>query len=92
MSLFKTQSLFSIIAQTDYSDLASASVTRILYKKPNETTGYWAATVSGNDLVYNVSSGDIDQKGVWEFQAYIEVGGLKGFGGIGSKNFDQPLL
>lgn len=92
MSVFKTQSLLSIIADTKYSDLASASVKRILYTKPNGEKDYWDADVSGTKLIYNVSNGDIDMEGVWKFQTYIEVGGLKGFGNIISQHFERSLL
>lgn len=92
MSLFKTQSLFTIVAKTGYADLASAEVTRILYKKPGGTTGYWQASVSGESLIYQVQNGDIDVKGRWSFQAYIELGGLKGYGSMFTKEIDQPIL
>ncbi len=91
MSVFKIQSLLSITLETNYNALASASVTRILYKKPNGTTGYWTATVSGTKLIYNVQNGDIDINGTWKFQSYIEAGGLKGFGSVATQNFDIPL-
>lgn len=92
MSVFKTQSLLTITAETNYSDLASASVTRILYTKPNGAKDHWDATVSGTKLVYNVQNDDIDMEGVWKFQAYIEVGGLKGFGNVISQQFERSLL
>lgn len=91
MSIFRTQSLFSVVAKTYYDDLASAEVTRILYKKPGGTEGYWEATVSGTDLVYNVQNGDIDVVGQWTFQAYIEVGGLKGFGSEFTQQIKKPI-
>lgn len=91
MSVYKLQSLLTLNADTKYDDLASATVTRILYKKPDRTKGYWPATVSGTKLVYAVSNGDIDQEGEWQFQAYFEVGGLKSYGTIFSKQFDKPI-
>lgn len=92
MSIFRTQSLFSIVAKTGYDDLASAEITRILYKKPGGTEGYWQASVSGTNLIYNVSDGDIDIKGRWQFQAYIEIGGLKGFGSVFTQEIQEPIL
>ncbi len=91
MSVFKTQSLLSITLETKYSDLASATVTRILYTRPNGTTGYFEGNVSGTKLVYNVQNGDINIAGIWKFQAYIEIGGLKGYGYIAIQNFNEPL-
>lgn len=77
--IYNTQSYFSVRLATGL-DLSTATVTRILYKKPNGTTGYWTATTDAETLVYAVEDGDIDQSGVWEFQGYVEVGGRKGFG------------
>jgi hypothetical protein len=92
MSVFKKQTLLTINAETNYDDLASASVTRILYTKPNgRTTGFWDATVSGTTLVYNVQEGDLDVDGTWSFQSYIEVGGLKGYGEIVERLIKKPL-
>lgn len=92
MSKFKTQSLITIIAETGYAGLASATVKRILYKKPNGDTGYWIATNSGTTLVYSVQNGDIDQVGEWQFQAYIEVTSLKGYGSIAKQTFEKPII
>lgn len=75
MSLFVGDTLKPIILETEFEDLASAEVTRILYQKPGGTEGYWQASVSGNSLIYLPEEGDIDIVGKWTFQAYIEVGG-----------------
>lgn len=92
MSVFKTQSLLTITLETNYANLASAEVKKILYTKPDGTKSFWAATASGTTLLYNLANGDIDQQGFWLFQAYIEVGGLKGFGSIAKKQFDTSLI
>jgi len=92
MSVFKTQSLLTLTLETNYDDLASAEVKKILYTKPDGTKSFWVATASGTTLVYSLSNGDIDQQGLWLFQAYIEVGGLKGFGSIARKQFDTSLV
>ena len=92
MSVFKLQSLLSITLETNYDDLASAEVKKILYTKPGGTKGEWEATASGTKLVYNLQNGDIDIVGQWKLQAYIEVGGLKGFGSIVTKHFENSLL
>jgi len=90
--LFKGQTLFSLNAETDYASLGSADVTRIIYEKPSGAKGHFDASVSGTKLVYNVSLGDIDEVGVWIFQAYIEIGGNPSFGGIYKRKFDKTLL
>lgn len=91
MHVFKKQSLLTIKLETNYSDLAAASTTKILYKKPDETKGEWSASVAGTKLVYNLTNGEIDQIGTWEFQAYIVVGGLEGFGNIATHLFSKSL-
>jgi hypothetical protein len=58
--------------------LVGATVTRILYRKPNT-------------LQYQLINGDIDQHGIWEIQAYVEVGSKKALGKIVEINFDKPL-
>lgn len=92
MSIFKTQSLLRISAETNYDDLASASITRILFIKPDGTRGHYEATVDGTKLYYDVAAGDIDQIGIWQFQAYIEIGGLKAFGEIDEKRISRPII
>lgn len=55
-------------------DITGATVTRIKYEKPSDTTGYWDATVSDNTtgvIYYDVTAGDIDETGNWKFWAYI---------------------
>jgi hypothetical protein len=92
MSIFKNQSLLTLNARTSYTNLASAEVKRILYKKPGGTAGYWEATASGTDLVYNFANGDLDIAGQWTFAAYIELGGLKGYGDEVTIQIKPPIL
>ncbi len=93
MSDFKYDSLLALNANTGYAGLASASVRRILYEKPDGiTTGYWdASSYSGTVITYNVQNGDIDQSGDWKLQAYIEVGGLQKKGNEYIHNFDKGI-
>lgn len=90
-SFVSPETLKPIILETEY-DLSLATVTKILYHKPDGTKGSWTATISGNDLVYLPQTGDIDQSGVWKFQSYIEVGGEPGMGAVTSKEFKTSLL
>ena len=57
------------------TDLSEASNTRIYYRKPDGTEGYWAADVSGENLVYTLQSADIAQIGVWRLHSYAELNG-----------------
>ena len=92
MSVFVDQTLLTITANTGYSDLASATLTQILWQNPIGDTGEFTATVSGQSLVYQLSDGDIGISGVWKFQAYWEVGGLKGIGKKKRIYFEQPIV
>lgn len=61
--------------------LSSADVKKILYQKPDGTSGEWDdVTVSGTIITKNLSNTDIDQKGNWTFQSYVEFSGEKGYG------------
>jgi hypothetical protein len=93
MSVFVGQSLLQITANTGYEHLDDASITQILYEKPDGTTGAWNATVSGNSLVYDVQSGDIDQRGRWTFQAYWFISANdKGYGKKKRRYFEKPII
>jgi len=91
MSVFVDQTLLEIEAETSYATLAMADVTRILYWKPNGDHGYFTATVSGTKLIYQIDDGDIDQKGIWHFQAYWEIAGDKAYGSVKAKYFAMHL-
>lgn len=92
MSVFKKQSFLTIRLETNYSDLGAATVKRILFKRPDGTSGYWNATADGTELVYNLQNGDINKEGNWQFQSYIEVAGLNAPGDIVNHFFERPLL
>lgn len=80
--VFKNQGLLTIKLETKSANVSVAEVKKILYKKPDETKGFFTATAEGTKLVHTFSNAEIDQAGTWEFQAYIEVAGLKGYGEI----------
>ena len=92
MAVFKNQSLLIIKIQTNYV-LTGAEVKRILYKKPDNTTGFWEASIEGTTiLTRQMTNGDIDQAGAWTFQAYAEIGGLKTFGDLCPLDFEDIIL
>lgn len=91
MSLYKGQSLLTITLDCGTS-VASATTSRILYRKPSGTTGYWTATASGTELSYTLVDGDIDESGVWQIQAYAVIGGKKAYGEIINKQFNEPII
>ena len=55
--------------------LTGATLTQILYKKPDGTKSFWAATVVGTTLEYNITAAVNNAAGVWCFQSYVEIGG-----------------
>lgn len=81
MSIFQNQGLLTLKLDTG-QDVSACTVKRILYKKPDGSSGYWAAdSIESNTiLVYNVANADLDQAGVWTFQAFVTIGGKNGYG------------
>lgn len=90
MSVYKTQSYIDVRLDTAI-DLTGATVTRVLYKKPSGEKGFWAATVDGQDLVYAVQVGDIDEAGIWSFQSYAEIDGRVALGAIITQVFENNI-
>jgi hypothetical protein len=86
MSYYKGQTL-TVRLSTGIS-LASATVTRILYKKPSGTKSFWAASVDAQDLVYETV---IDEEGTWEFQSYVVTGGDTFMGEIVKQHFENNI-
>ncbi len=62
--------------------LTGATATKILYKKPDGTKGFFTATVVGTTLEYNVTPALNNAAGVWGFQSYVEIGGKAFIGEI----------
>lgn len=88
--VFNGQSLLQIQLQTNYA-LGTASELKILFKKPDGTKGSWNADADGSILKYDMQVSDIDQAGIWELQAYFEVGGRKAYGTIRPQEFTLNL-
>lgn len=64
----------------DGEDISDASLVKIMYKKPDNTTGEWVGSVEGKSTItYDTQAGDLDQAGEWDFRGYIEVGNFKGY-------------
>ncbi len=89
-NVFNKQSLLIYKLDTGL-DLTAASVKKILYKKPDGSKGGWDASVEGTKLVYNFNDTDINVSGEWEFQAYVEIGGKKGYGDVVTEHFKLNL-
>ena len=81
MAIFKDQSLLTIELDTSY-DISAATTVKILYQDPAKATGEWEGVVSDTTKVsYTLEDGDLDTAGTWILQAYVEIGGKKGYGG-----------
>ena len=80
MSLFTTQGYFTLVLETGVT-ITAATVSKILYKDPEGTTGFFDADISGTTaLSYQFDNTEITVPGDWEFQAYVEIGGLRAYG------------
>jgi len=72
------------------TDITGATSITVEYKKPDDTTGSWSATLTGTydpdpdvstqRIEYTTQPGDIDQEGVWHFQPKFTLGGWTGRG------------
>lgn len=65
-------------------DLMDLSL-RILFRKPNGTTGFWTATKNSLDaskMYYVTNKEDFDAAGKWKLQAYAFSAGHSGHGKV----------
>jgi len=78
-----------VIRLTSTTDISSAVSLEIRYKKPSGIIGSWAGTLEGStDVQYTtVDSDDLDESGVWRFQAFATYGG--GRTGISTQATDE---
>lgn len=88
--VFTGQNLLTLKLETGLN-LNSSTFRRIVYVKPDGTVGAFIPEVANNtQLQYKFSTGDIDQKGNWIFQAYVEFDGEKAWGDETTQWFDEP--
>jgi len=90
--IFKSQTLLTVKLETGLT-ITSATVKKILYRKPDGTTGFWTATADGTTkLAYEVNlATDIDQAGIWKLQTFVTLSGKDGYGDIVEVDFKGPL-
>lgn len=80
MPIYKNQGLLTIQLDTSY-DLANTSSLKILFQKPDGTTGEWEAVASETTKVsVSLTNDSLDQPGTWIFQAYAVEGGRAAYG------------
>jgi len=74
------------------ADISGAAVRKIYYKKPNGTTGNWAAAQeSSTSISYTTAAGNLDSAGTWTLQAYVEKGAWKLYGSEASLTVNQAI-
>jgi hypothetical protein len=88
-TFFKGQANLRIKLETDVT-LTGYSC-KIKYRKPNNETGEWTATIDPDDatkMYYDVATTSIlNQEGEWTFWAYYSLGGIVGIGEIAKQKF-----
>lgn len=85
--------LIRLDTQDDVALLAAATVKRILYKRPNGTTGYWTAGLDGTKLTFTTTAiTDLPEAGEYTLQAYVEAPGWKVPGEKVSMIVAEPIV
>ena len=70
---------FELILDTTL-ELEDVTHAEILYRKPSGETGAWSAYAEGTHVVHVVGDGELDEAGVWVFQAHVVGIGYELFG------------
>lgn len=74
-----TKFLATIMDDDVAVDISTATVKKLRFKGPNGSTKEYDATfeTDGTDgkIYYVTVTDDLDEIGIWEWQAYIEMGG-----------------
>ena len=65
------------------TSVTTATVRKIVVKKPNGVRVQWTAAVdTETSIKYVVQAGDLDVAGDWQLQAYVEFPAWKGRGSV----------
>lgn len=89
--MWKDQSYTTITLDTGI-DISTASSAKIIYRKPDGTTGAWTGSVVETTKVrYVTEDGDIDQGGLWKFQAYAVIDGDEAYGELYEEWVKVPI-
>ena len=90
-SIYKNQSYLTIYLDTNET-LTTATNLKILYQKPDGSTGEWSGTADDTTKIkYTVLDDDLDQAGQWYFQSYFELNNKKAYGEKTYYMFDKNL-
>lgn len=80
--IFKGDIGTKIILNTN-TDLATGSVFKIYYRKPDGTMGSWTAQKESDNTSISYTTqvvSDLNIAGTWVIQSYVEISGWKGYG------------
>lgn len=81
--------LLKIDTQTDLSEMTTL---RILFKRPDQTTGSWTAfLVEPTIMGYVFVSGDLNQIGIWSVQPFAESTDKVGYGEVVNFTVEKNL-
>jgi hypothetical protein len=80
------------ISPSDGLDISSAISSSVRYQKPSGNTGTWTGSVVDNTIQYTTIDGDIDEAGMWYFQAFVELPSWQGSSDIVSTEVDVVLF
>lgn len=72
-------------------DVTATTVRRIIARKPGGAKVVWEAMLEGTTSIKYVAQAADLTAGRWEFQAYVEMPGWKGFGEIAEHTVSRPL-
>lgn len=75
------------------TDISTATVHKIKFKKPNGVKGEWAAEIGSDDvsLEYTTVEDDIDVEGTWIVQAYVELPAWSGHSTKAQFTVEAPI-
>jgi len=73
--IYVGQESLDLILNTN-TDLSTASNLKVKYKKPDDSTGSWTATLYNTTYIkkaFIAAGGELDQAGTWTFWAYATM-------------------
>jgi hypothetical protein len=90
MSLFAKQKKLKIWADATI-DLSAATNPKIIYIDPTGRKGSWPGVIDGTNVTYEIQAADNILVGVYNVQAFTEIGGQPVYGEIKQLNFLETL-
>lgn len=94
MSIFKNEGTF-ILTLDSGVDLTDATLTEIIYEKPDGTKGAFdqaqTSIVTLTKIKFEATNSDLDQIGIWNFQAHWTIDSIDGFSEVESSDIVSAL-